>query len=451
MAFPTVSDIITAANRKISPQSTSNARDIYGSLAEAARNLLAKIKPKDLSRRTIIENALYDQVNRFECPLDLDQQNVMQWFRLDQRRNTDTFYFPMIQTSNRRFDQYRVNDRNLFTVEYQTGRKFVKVSDIGFLAGQNTGVSNAANNNGGGIVLHNMNAINENGLWYTSGNAVEIATDNLTYLSGTGSVRFNLNTSSSTGSILNTTLLPVDISELFIRGKIFTWLDIENINQLQTVTLDLFSNPADLTTDYYSMTVNSPHDCPKFQEGPNLLGFLMDPNNGMTTVGTPNPANIAAIRMTFVTNGTLLMKNVRVDNIIAKLGVVFGIQYISKYLFEDKDGNWKEYADSLEDRIHVEFEVYQLLVEEFAVILGQEIFTDTVMNKKGFIFGKIGQMTNALDKKYALYNKFHKAEFIDEQQEMYAFGVPFGYNNRGSWSDHRWDHGQDFGGNNTSG
>ena len=120
MAFPTTDDLIRAVNRKISPQTTANARDIYGSIAEAARNLLATIKPKDLSRRTIIENALYDQVNRFECPNDLDQQNVMQWFRLDQRRNTDTFYFPMIQTSNRRFDQFRVNDRNLFTVEYQT-------------------------------------------------------------------------------------------------------------------------------------------------------------------------------------------------------------------------------------------------------------------------------------------------------------------------------------------
>lgn len=447
MAFPTINDLIQAANRKISPQNTSNARDIYGSIAEAGRNLLARIKPKDLSRRTIIENALYDQVNRFECPDDLDQQNVMQWFRLDQRRNTDTFYFPMIQTSNRRFDQYRVNDRNLFTIEYQTGRKFVKVSDIGHLAGQNMGVSNAATNNGGGLVLHNMNAIDENGLWYATGSAVELATDNLTFLSGTGSVRFNLNTSSSIGSIINTTLEPVNLSEYFTRGKIFTWVDIQDLNQLQIVTLDLFSNPNDLTTDYYSITVNSPHDCPQFQEGPNLLGFLMDSNNGMSTIGTPNPAHIAAIRMTFVTNGTIEMKNVRVDNIIAKLGVVFGIQYISKFLFEDMNGFWKENANDLRDRIHVEFEVYQLLVEELSVVLGQEVFTDTAMNRKGVIFGKIGQMQQALSTKYQEYNKFHKAEFIDEQQQPYNFGVPFGYNNRGSWSDHRWDHRDDFGGN----
>lgn len=448
MPFPTINDLIGAANRKISPQSTANARDIYGSIAESGRNVLSKIKPKDLSRRTIIENALYDQTNRFECPNDLDQQNVMQWFRLDQRRNTDTFYFPMIQTSNRRFDQYKVSDRNLFTIEYQTGRKFVKVSDMGHLAGQNTGVSNAASNSGGGVVLHNMDAIDTNGLWYTFGNAVDIATDNLTYLSGTGSVRCNLNTSSTIGGLINTTIQPVDISEYFIKGKVFTWVDIQDLNQLQTVTLDLFSNPTDLTTDYYSMTVNSPHDCPKFQEGPNLLGFLLDPNNGMTTVGTPNPANIAAIRVTFVTNGTVTMKNVRVDNIIGKLGVVFGIQYISKYLFEDKNGYWKENASDLQDVIHVEFEVYQLLVEELSVVLGQEIFTDTVMNRKGLIFGKIGQMTSQLAAKYVQYNKMHKAEFIDEQQEFYNFGVPFGYNNRGSDGRH-YDHQNDFNGDQT--
>lgn len=446
MAFPTINDLIQAANRKISPQSTSNARDIYGSIAEAGRNLLAKIKPKDLSRRTIIENALYDQVNRFECPLDLDQQNVMQWFRLDQRRNTDTFYFPMIQTSNRRFDQFRVNDRNLFTVEFQSGRKFVKVSDIGHLAGQNTGVSNAATNNGGGLVIHNMNAINENGLWYTFGNADEIVTDNLTYLSGTGSVRFNLNTSASIGGIINTTLEPVDISEYFVRGKIFTWLDIENLNQLQSVTLDLFSDPTDLTTDYYSMTVNAQHDCPQFQVGPNLLGFLMDSNNGMTTIGTPNPKSIAAVRLTFVSNGTLLMKNVRVDNIIAKLGVVFGIQYISKFLFEDINGLWLENASDLRDKIHVEFEVYQLLVEELACVLGEEVFTDTGTNKKGQTVGKLGSMQAKLAQKYQLYNKFHKAEFIDEQQQPYVFGVPFGYNNRGVDGKH-YDHRGELGDN----
>ncbi len=446
MAFPTVNDLITAANRKISPQSTSNARDIYGSISEASRNLLGKIKPKDLSRRTIIENALYDQVNRFECPNDMDQQNVMQWFRLDQRRNTDTFYFPMIQTTNRRFDQYRVNDQNLFTIEYQSGRKFVKVSDMGYLAGQNTGVSNAATNNGGGLVIHNMNAIDNNGLWYTFGNAEDIVTDNLTYLSGNGSVRVNLNTSTNTGGIINTTLEPIDLSQFFIRGKVFTWLDIEDLNQLQTVTLDLFSNPMDLTTDYYSMTVNSPHDCPQFQEGPNLLGFLLDSNNGMTTVGTPNPANIAAVRLTCVTNATTPMRNVRFDNIIAKFGVVFGIQYISKYLYEDTDGIWKENASNLSDIIHVEFEVYQLLVEELAVVLGQEVFTDTVMNRKGLIFGKIGQLEQSLSAKYVQYNKFHKAEFIDEQQEFYNFGVPFGYNNRGTDGQH-YDHADDFNGN----
>jgi hypothetical protein len=436
----TVNDLINAANRKISPQTMANCRDVYGSINEAARNLLIQIKPKDLSRRAIIENALYDQVNRFECPEDLDQQWVMQWFRLNQRRNTDTFYHPMMQTSNRRFDQFRSCDQNLFTVEYQSGRKFVKVSDIGYLAGQNTGVGNAASNNGGGLVLSDMNAIDNNGLWQVFGNAEALATDNLTYLSGNGSVRMNLNTSGTVGGIFNTTIKPVDISQYFISGKIFTWLDIQDLNQLQSVTLDLFSNPTDLTTNYYSMTVSSPHDTPVFQNGSNLLGFILDSNNGMNVVGTPNPANIAAIRITFVTNGTVAMRNVRLDNIIAKFGVVFGIQYISKFVFETKDGIWKAEANDLQDIVHVQYEVYQLLVEELAIVAGQEVFTDTVMNRKGMIFGKIGQMQNALINKYIKYKKDNKEEFIDEQQIVAKFGVPFGYTNRGEDAGHRFDH-----------
>ncbi len=134
------------------------------------------------------------------------------------------------------------------------------------------------------------------------------------------------------------------------------------------------------------------------------------------------------------------MNNIRVDNIIAKFGTVFGIQYISKFIFEDVNGIWKENPTSLQDIIHLPFEEYQLLVDETAVVVGQEVFTDTVMNRKGLIFGKIGQMTQRLAARYTQYNKFNKSEFIDEQQKPYRFGVEFGYNNRGLDDGHRWNH-----------
>lgn len=429
MSYP-VSQLLSDLNRRISPSTTDQSRDIFGVINEGARRLLGQIKPQELSRRVIVENALYDQVNRFHCPDDLDQKNVMQFYRLKGNVEVDSFYYPMRQTTNRRFDQQRTYDRNLFTIEWQSGAKFLKISDQSSFVRNNDFNGNGFDqtNNTGGLTINTCDGVTVNGLWSVFGNVVNLTTDNLTYVAGSGSLRFDINTSSNTGGILNTTITPVDLTQFLVKGKIFTWLDIPNLNQIQTVTLDLFSNPANLTTDYYSMTVTSPHDTPTFQLGQNQMGFIFDPSSGMQVIGFPDPANIAAIRVTFVTNGTLSMNSIRLDNIVARFGRVFGVQYISKYIFEEaSSGIWKEEATNASDLIHLDFGAYELLLNECAVTLGQEVLTDTGIGRKGFVSGKLGEMRRDLDDKYYQYRKFWKSEFIDEQQQPYNFGVPFGY------------------------
>ena len=425
--YKNISSIITSLNRKVSPGNTNQSKDIYGVLSEAARNLLANIKPKELSNRVIIENALYDQIDRYKCPDDLDQKNVMQWFRLDGNRNTDTFYHPMMQATNRRFDQHRIADRNLFTIEWDHGVKFIKISNI---QNNNLGIGGSV-----GSTIHTMNSLTENGTWNTFGNVTNLVTDNLTFVAGTGSLRFDINNSSTVGGIENFTLTPFRIKEFLTVGKIFSWLDLPNINQIQTVQLEMYSS----TGNGYSITVNSPHDTTAFQLGQNMLGFTLD-TNVMTVIGTPDPDNLNHIRVTFNTNGTLVMKNVRMDNIVARKGTVYGIQYISKYMFQDVDGLPKEEPTTGSDTVLLDFEAYQLYLQEAACVLGQEIFTDTGSSKRGYIMGKIGQMQDKLTKDYGAYKKNYKAEFIDEQQDMYNFGVEFGYNNRGGWNGTRWNH-----------
>lgn len=431
MAY-TISSVLTSLNRKVSPGNINQSKDIYGALSEAARNLLSQIKPKELSKRTIIENALYDQVNRFKCPDDLDQKNVMQWFRLRGLRNTDTFYHPMMQTTNRRFDQHRVADKNLFTIEWDKGAKFIKVSDWNNgWNGNNSGIDN----DNGGLTISTMDSLTDNGTWNVFGNVTNLILDDLTYIAGKASFRFDINDSSNTGGIENFNLQPFDLSEFMITGKVFTWMDIPNLNQLQTVQFEMFSSPG----NGYSITVNHPHDVDYFQTGFNLLGFILDPST-MTTIGTPDPKALNHVKFTFTTNGTLLMNNVRLDNVVARKGRVYGIQYISNHMFRDVNGLTKMEPTSPSDEILLDFEAYQLYIEEASCVLGQEIFTDTNSNKKGGTIGKLGQMMAQLASDYRTYKKNYKAEFIDEQQNMYYWGVPFGYNNRGAWNgDRGWE------------
>jgi len=424
-----ITSVLTALNRKVSPGNVNQSKDIYGTLSEAASNLLSAIKPKELSRRIIIENALYDQVNRFHCPDDLDQKLVMQVYRLKDNRNVDTFYNPVMQTTNRRFDQHRIGDKNLITIEWDKGVKYIKLSDIGHNTGGGFVDGNA------GLTISMMDSINQDGLWQVFGNVTNLITDDLTYVAGSGSLRFNINDSGTTGGIENFTLTPFDLREFMIVGKIFTWLNLPNINQIQTVTLEMYSSVG----NGYSITVSSPHDTNTFQQDQNLLGFTLDPSV-MTTIGTPDPSNLNHVKFTFTTNGTLLMNGVNMDNIVARKGTVYGIQYISKYIFKDTSGLWKEAPTTGSDEVMLDYEAYQLYVDQSAVVLAQEILTDTGMTKKGFITGKIGQMENKLAGDYLQYRKNYKAEFIPEQQEPYYFGVEFGYNNRGENDGHRFNH-----------
>lgn len=421
----TVGQLKNDIYRGISPAKPSDSKDPNGAIVQAVEEMLATLKPKELSKRVIIENALYDQENRYSCPEDLDTNKIMQWYRLKGNREVDGFFNPMTQVTNRAFDAAQndcgdaVSAQNLFTIEYQSSKKFIKVSDF-------------ANNSG--TTLNQMNSITDNGTWNVFGNLVNLATDNLTYVAGSGSIRFDLNTSSSTGGMISMGMKPVDLSSYLNVGKVFTWIDIPNLNQLQTVTLDMFTTP----TDYYSITVNSPYDADQFQLGQNMLGFEMD-SSTMNTIGTPDPKNINQIRFTFVTNGTLDMNSVRIDNVVARKGHVYGIQYISSQIFKDAVTGlmkWRPTDDS--DIIILNYDTYQVLLSACVYVFAGELVngsgTTIIRNKL------VNPYQNAFTAAIVLYKKRHKEEYIDETQNLRAFGVPYGWwQNQVYRSGHRFD------------
>lgn len=409
MSFKTVGQLKTDISRNISPAKPSDSKDENGAIVEAVENMLSFIKPKDLSKRVVIENALYDQVNRYNCPEDLDTNKIMQWYKLKDLQNVDRYFDPMLQVSNRDFDRWNrySPDSGLFTIEHQSSVKFIKVSDFH----GNTGTT-----------IHDMNSLTSNGTWNVFGNVVNLATDNLTYVSGSGSLRFDINTSSNTGGIESVNMETVDLHEYLNVGKIFTWIDLPNLNQIQTITLDLFSSP----TDYYSITVSSPHDTDAFQLGVNLLGFIMD-RDTMNTTGTPNPAAINKIRFTFVTSGTLVMNSIRIDNVVARKGHVYGIQYISNMLFKDATTGLMKFRPTLDsDLIIVEYDTYKVLRAHCAVVFGEELLQDQTDRDK---------LETARLRAISEYKKLHKEEYIDETQVLRRFGVNYGYYGIGTGED----------------
>ena len=404
MSIFTVGQLKLDLSRDVSPANPDDSRDINGAIAQGTEELLSSVKPKDLSKRSVIENALYDQVNRYACPEDLDTDKIMEWYKLKNNQDISSWFNPMTQVSNRAFSQNRGNQggisspANIFTIEYQSGKKFIKVSDF-------TGVS--------GTTITEMNSITENGTWIPFGSVNNLAEDNLSYVTGSGALRFDITNSSNIGGIENFNIEPVDIEEFLNVGKVFTWVELPNVKQLQTVTLSLYSS----LTDYYEIQVQSPHDTDDFQLGWNLLGFELD-RETMNTIGTPNPAAINHVIVTFESNGTLNMDSVRVDNIVLRKGEAYGIQYVANKVFQDADsGIMYSRPQNDSDVIICEYNTYQVLRQFCAAILAKELVSSQT---------DIDRIESDKTAATRLYKNKNKEEYIDETQTLRRFGVYYG-------------------------
>lgn len=411
--------------RTISPSKPSDSKDFYGACVQAVETMLSTLKPKELSRRVIIENALYDQVSKYTCPPDLDTNKIMQWYRLKDYRQAGSFYNPLMQVSNIDFDKSTSQDcdpQNVFAIEYQSSKKFLRVSDLSS--------NNTNNGNNTGFTLHEMNDLISDGTWNVGGSLQNLTVDSLNYVTGNGSIRFDINTSSNTGSMISVGMTPVDISEFLNIGKIFTWLYVSELAQLQTVTLNLYTD----STNYYSITVNAPHDTDTFQLEWNLLGFELDPST-MSTFGTPNPANITQMEFIFVTNATVVMNSMRLDNVVARKGKVYGLQYISNQVFQDAISGQMKWRPTLDtDIIILEYDTYQVLLACATAVLATELVNGAGIS---VIRNKIvNPYSNNQNAAILEYKKRHKEEYTEQIQTMRKFGVPFGWYGFGNNGNH---------------
>jgi hypothetical protein len=259
----------------------------------------------------------------------------------------------------------------------------------------------------GGIVVNQANAVIANGMWATGGTASNIATDNIYYASGNGSVRFDIASGppSSVGFVENTTQAVVNMSQ--------------QINQATEFLYIYFTDPATITsvelrwgtdsTNYYSRTSTAQFGGLAFVAGWNLLSFEW---NGATVVGTPDPSSIGYSYVGVTYDGTA-QNNLRIDNIMSQLGFIYQIEYYSKYLFRDATtGVYKEFANTDSDLINLDTESYNLLTNQCILL--------AVQQQQG-VDG--GFDYNFFLKKYtddlARYKSMYKSEIIKPRQTYY--------------------------------
>lgn len=399
MANYTVYDLLTDVVSKIHGGGINNPQR---AIDEGRRNMIGVIKPPEMIRSAYMEQALYDQINKYAVPEDLKYDNVIEVWKLAAYRNIDTLRHPLELVYRRQFDQKRRHARNVLAITNENGVKYAQIYHP-------KGLRECQH-----LVMNDVDSLNQNGSWNIGGNIGNLLLDQLNHITGKASLRFDINDSSTTGYISNFTMNPVDISEYLNTGACFAWLNFPIPENMLTVQMTLGSNAADLTTDIYTATVNQPHDNNMFTTGWNLLKYML---NNLNYVGTPNPKAICYVRLDFTTTGQPIA-NCNLDNIVVRKGVVYEMLYNSQYCLMDAQSRaWKQRTTTNSDIIPLEEDTYQIFMLETALVVQEELYANN--------FGALTDVTDIkgqLADKYAKYFLQHTDESLELTEESYVIG-----------------------------
>ena len=342
-----ISDLKSDLQRKLHGTSLAKLSDVNSLIWEAGKEILARIDPQETVRTANIENAIYDDVYNYTAPTDLKGNKVIDIRPQVNRTLNDNFS----NTSIEQFDLTKEN--NSFTVEYNTSVRTLRLSK------QLTSPT----------VVNQVTGITNNGTWAASSNATNLSEDNLNWVSGGSSLKFDLNAAggSTTGILTNTTMTAVDLSTLEDTGALFLWVYMPTASVFTSVQLE-WSDDATFAANW-SQTVTSPHDGSSFQDGWNLLRFDWD---DATKTGSPNSSAVDSTRITITYDGTA-QTAVRANGLTAQLGQVYEIVYYSQYIFRDTNGNFIEKPTADTDMINLENDSYNIMLYECARIAAIEI------------------------------------------------------------------------------
>lgn len=364
------------------------SQSFFGSLNEAARWLLNAIDPYETKRMTTIENAVYDEVDKYYLPYDVKDNRVIDIRKQRYRTYRDSFD----QVSNRTFDKYNSTGNGYgaigtFTIESLDGIKFIRLKDH---------LQDST------LILNQCDNLTNNGTWNVYRSVSNLQVDKLNYLSGNGSLRFNVSTSTS-GALEVDGINPINLTDYMGTGAIFTWLYLPNPEFMSNMTIKFGSDPL----NYYSYTVIGPHNNTVWLTGWNLVKFPLD---GLITTGNPNMQSIVNVRFELQTTGQP-MYNCNIDNIVVRNGFVYEIEYYSSFLFNNATtGLWQATSYDLGDNINLGVTSYNLLMLRTAVIEAQEVRNSPT---------DVQVLSAELEKEMANYLASNKSEYIEPTESWY--------------------------------
>jgi hypothetical protein len=329
----------------------NKVRNVEMAMHRAANTLLSKIDPIDTMRIAALSNSIHDDVYNYSLPSDY--KKIIDLIPQNRRGSYDVASRGLAEA----FDLRKGLESKKVSIEGSEGTKIIRINWR----------SRAPK------TLNEANTLTANGAWAIVGTASGLKVDTIDYVSGSGSLRFDV---AITGDgIQNSSMTAVDLTDEDEVGDLFVWVKIPTAANLANLTSIALIWGNDLTANYWTgvaQTVQA--DGSAFKVGWNEIKV---PWSTATETGTVLPASIDSLKLTLTIAGAI--SNIQVDNIACSLGRNFDIKYYSKFLIKNAAGTWISTSTADSDTVVLDDDAIQIyLLESLKAVAHQIEATDSV-------------------------------------------------------------------------
>ncbi len=365
----------------------NSLKDFEGICHEASSKILLDLDLMELKRSVEISTPVYNQVYVYPVPVDLKGVSVIDIKPQINRNLSDN---PM-STYDKDFDISKGTGPMSFNVTSDSGTRYVNIN---------------ATNLPTGITINQANTITGNGTWAVGASASNLTANSVNYLNSTSCLQFDLAAAGATGTVTNSTMSSVDLSNIEDQGSIFVNVYLPTGSDFTSINLDWGSDNA----NYWSKSVTVTQEGAAFVNGWNLLRFDW---TTATQTGAPDSTAVDYLKVTYTYNGTA-QTAVKLNGIVARLGAILVMEYYSEYMFQDgTTGGWKNTVSADNDIVLLNTEAENIFLYLITILatqqsLGQDATFDVNFSDTNYL-----QMI-------AKYKERYKSEQITPRKQYYT-------------------------------
>jgi hypothetical protein len=189
-----------------------------GLFYRAARGVLADVDLQETKRIALMANPIFSQVYDYALPPDVKGNRIIDIRPQVNRSSEDRF----TQQYNQEFDLYKTSTtQDSFSLNFNTGIKTLRVNDPLQQAG---------------LTLNTAESVTENGTWITGDAASTLSVDNINFVGGVGSLKFNLN-GGTDGYLQNSTMTQQDLTQYLNQGTLFYYVYLPTASAFSSIEL----------------------------------------------------------------------------------------------------------------------------------------------------------------------------------------------------------------------